>query len=82
MAFSNQIINAPVRNKPHIVKIDGYWRVSPKPRITRDLVTNTNVDNRWFKAHSYILGRNFTLSINGELFAQVARGLSRGPVTW
>lgn len=83
MAFSNQIITAPVRNKPHIVKIDGWWRVSPKPRCVRDQDTNEKVTERWYKAHNYILGKNFSMTqMRFPTFGDVAKKLSRGKVTW
>lgn len=31
VAFDNKVIIPRNPNKPHIVKVDGYWRVSPKP---------------------------------------------------
>lgn len=51
MAFSNQTIKPPRAHKPHIVFIDGWWRVSslcPKARI--------KYAQRWNKAHDFIGG--------------------------
>lgn len=45
-AFSNKDIVAPRRNKPHIVLIRGFWRVSPAPRPAS---TDTPL---WYKAHA------------------------------
>lgn len=51
-AFSNKDIVAPRKNKPHIVLIRGYWRVSPAPR---PFSTETIL---WQDAHAWVESRN------------------------
>ena len=83
MSFSNQTMVAPVEDKPHIAKIDGWWRVSPKPRCTRNQNTNAKITERWFKAHSYILGKNFSMTqLKFPTFGDVAKNMGRGTVLW
>jgi len=47
--FSNQCITPKVPGKPHIVFIDGYWRVSPCPR---------RGTGPWYPAHAWVRNMN------------------------
>lgn len=47
--FSNEAIKAANPSKPHIVKIDGLWRVSPLPRCWRVAPHSSY----WLKAHNF-----------------------------
>lgn len=49
MAFDNSSIWPARLNKPHIVKVSGYWRVSRGPR---------KGDQRWIKAHGHAVRLN------------------------
>ncbi len=49
MAFSNESIKAPKPGIPHIVYVDGYWRVSKCPK---------GGDPRWTKAHDHARALN------------------------
>lgn len=60
MAFDNKSIKAPIKDKPHIVKVDGWWRVSELTRENRPAH-----QQRWFKAHSRVMALNFKISVKG-----------------
>jgi len=52
MSFTNASMRQPVKGKPHIVLINGWWRVSQQPRggvLIRQL---------WQQAHLYTSCRN------------------------
>lgn len=57
MAFSNEIMIAPVKGKPHIAFIDGRWRVSPLNKTNRK---NDLSYALWTAAHAY------TTMMNGK----------------
>lgn len=50
--FTNKSITPLRKDKPHIVFIDGYWRVSPFVK---------GYWPRWSKAHSFVYARNDVL---------------------
>lgn len=50
MSFSNQVIKPLRYNKPHIVKLDGLWRVSP---YAHKKLWRLNIGNLWIEAHAY-----------------------------
>lgn len=51
MAFCNKIIKPPRAHKPHIVYMDGWWRVSALDRKAR-----TERARLWAKAHDFVEG--------------------------
>lgn len=59
MSFTNSSIVPVVLHKPHIVFIDGYWRVSP---LHRPITPSKSA--LWTKAHSYVgTLNNYRLSL-------------------
>lgn len=52
--FSNATIKAKARGKPHIVFVDGYWRVSPiRFKDSMPLAHYEMRRDRWGKAHAW-----------------------------
>ena len=51
MGFSNKIVKPPRKDKPHIVFMDGWWRVS-----YFDAKARIKYAERWNKAHDFIGG--------------------------
>lgn len=49
--FDNKTIVPPIPRKPHIKLVEGFWRVSPKPRRTPTPVY-------WDKAHLFVRALN------------------------
>ena len=60
MAFSNQCIKPVKANKPHIVKLQGLWRVSP----LNWKKIGVCYGHRWDKAHA------LTNSLNDKIRAE------------
>lgn len=66
--FCNSEIKAPRPNKPHIVFIDGWWRVSKMHKRT-----SSDLRIRWYTAHSFICNLNACPSPEarfGAIFSQ------------
>lgn len=55
MSFSNQVIKPLRDNKPHIVKLQGLWRVSP---YNHKKLWATGVSVYWNLAHAYTNNQN------------------------
>lgn len=62
VAFDNKVIIPRNQNKPHIVKIDGYWRVSPKPRR----FWGCSGGFRWDRAGSFVNKLNAELMLHNS----------------
>lgn len=64
-SFTNASIKPLRVNKPHIVFIDGYWRVSKLPHM---VYMRPTLLNRWIRAHDYVGAENNKLAFK-ELVA-------------
>lgn len=70
--FTNDLIDPVDPDKPHIVFIGGFWRVSSKPKLrqfwafglsarekTKAFPVLSVWNDRWNKAHQYIAKKNY-----------------------
>lgn len=55
MSFSNKVIPTKVPGKPHIVLIEGFWRVSQSPFNVYGFKENTKA---WVIANTYAALKN------------------------
>lgn len=49
MGFCNSTVKPAVLGKPHIVKRDGLWRVSPYDSVNR----SSDNQSKWAEAHKF-----------------------------
>ena len=65
--FSNGSMTPVNPRKPHIAFIDGFWRVSPKPRAAFKF---PDIRERWSKAHHWVNDKNYRIREKEVRFAK------------
>lgn len=74
MGFSNQVIKPLRDNKPHIVKLEGLWRVSP---YSHKRLWRTGVVMLWNSAHFYTNRLNEVIHAEQEVAKERQREFKR-----